>query len=481
VQSNDSSIGDILQQLQQKLGPQFSKPGGAAQPQPATAFSSSSSSSKDSSADALRAMPAAGSTADAGAAVAKFSRRRGRPRLLLKEQQQKEQQQRIRSKQHQRALLKEQKVVAFQQLQASADVLLQQRPPSASASSSRATEQSSSSSKPKSQSSTRTTAGGSTAVSSSSSSSGKSKKVKSLAQPRTRRRIGESIADSTGEVGWSADLGPLPPGVAAVVASTAAPVEVQRQLLRSLVAGQGVPSSRHVLARRLMHFDQACQLLGGPERAASILERDSSLLLMAPAVLQRKLKQLQELLALASPGAAADGSSSASSTPEAAELADAAAAGSRRQAVGSSSSSSSSGDGAYRVSGEVLGLLRSHPGLLRLSAAGLEQRLASLQASLGLASKQEALQVRLQAPIPKHLNLPAQYGECLWAWCEGVCRGRGMLVCKEHACCLECCSRDVTALHGPHANKCCSVLPPSESRVCWRLNYAASLLICSCR
>jgi hypothetical protein len=343
VRSNDSSIGDILQQLQQKLGPQYSKPGGVAQLRPATA--TSSSNSIGSSADTPRATPAVDSTADAGAGVAASSAASSRRRVRQQQHQQQLllKQQSKRSKQQQRASVKEQKAAAFQQLQAAADVLLQHRPSSASASSSRATEQSSSSSsrvRQKSQGSTLT-------------STSNSKQLRPPAQPRTRRRTRDSIItaaataqgaaaaqaaggfmEPTGAVSWHDDLGPLPPGVAAVVAGTAAPVEVQRQLLRSVVAGHGVPSNSHILARRLMHFDQASQLLGGPERAASILERDSSLLLMAPAVLQRKLKHLQELLASSAPlGAAADVSVSASSTREAAELADAAAAGQQAAAV----------------------------------------------------------------------------------------------------------------------------------------------------
>jgi hypothetical protein len=190
-------------------------------------------------------------------------------------------------------------------------------------------------------------------------------------------------------------------------------MEVQRQLLRSLAAGHGVPRNSRILARRVMHFDEASQLLGGPERAASILERDSTLLLMAPAVVQRKLKHLQQLLSSAAaaaplPGAvaAADVDGSSSSALHLSELPSAA------HTVGRSSSSS---DGQFYVSAEVLGLLRSHPGLLRLSAAGLEQRLASLQASLGLASKQEVLQVVRWQPRVLSMSEAALQDKVHWA------------------------------------------------------------------
>ncbi|KAF6253688.1 hypothetical protein COO60DRAFT_1642975 [Scenedesmus sp. NREL 46B-D3] len=301
ARSNDSSIGDILHQLQQKLGPQYSKPGTASPPMLARA-------SSGSIAPASRPKPAAvaGSGTAGDAAAASSARRHAhQQQLLLTEQQQK-----VRSKQRKKAQAKEQKAAAFNQLQAAADLELKQRPPTASVSRSKATERSRSS---------RSIANSQTAA------------AAAAAGPWSLRGSAEG-------------LGSLPPGVAAVVASTAAPAVVQRQLLRSLASGHG---------RKLKHLQQL--LASAPAAAAAAAD---------PA-----------------PASAGIYSSSVAELPAAATAAQMAR------------SSSSSGDGAWRVSAEVLGCVRSHPGLLRLSAAGLEQRLASLQASLGLASKQEVLQV----------------------------------------------------------------------------------------
>jgi hypothetical protein len=47
----------------------------------------------------------------------------------------------------------------------------------------------------------------------------------------------------------------------------------------------------------------------------------------------------------------------------------------------------------------VLGVVMSHPGILRLSADRLAARLAALQECLGLSSRAEVLQVRAGADL----------------------------------------------------------------------------------
>jgi hypothetical protein len=396
--SNDSSIGDILQQLQLKLGPQYSKPGSAASAKAIGSDSNNMAAGAPQPQQPQQLQPVVNSSsaAAADAAASASSRRRLRHQQQLKDQQQKE-----HIRQHQKTQLKEQRAAAFQQLQVTADVLLKQRPTSATSAGSKAAVHNRSSSRVGTASSKKTA-----------SSSRSASQAGPSVRPRTRRRVSNSVttatqaADSVAEAAangsqdmqgsgaWDEEsLGPLPPGAAAIVASSAAPVAVQQHLLRSLAAGHNVPRNCRTLARRLMHFDEASQLLGGPERAASILERDSTLMLMAPAVLQRKLERLQQLLASMQAAGPLDGgdvsSSSSNHSSSVLHSRDLSTA-----LVTTSSSSSSSGDKQFHVSAEVLGLLRSHPGLLRLSAAGLEQRLASLQAALGLGSKQEVLQVR---------------------------------------------------------------------------------------
>jgi hypothetical protein len=201
------------------------------------------------------------------------------------------------------------------------------------------------------------------------------------------------------------------------------PIAVRQKLQKQLLSGRSSLPKPHLLQRRLQPFQHLCELLGGESTATDILERDVSIMMMPSAVLQRKLHNLQQLLstpAALPAGSSSNGSSSSSTSSSCQVLAEEAAIygsstyGDRGIAASTKSSNNSSnsspGDVRAKVDTEavdavvkplapdavgavVLAVVRSHPGVLRLSTEALSGRVHALQRTLGLNNGEEVLQV----------------------------------------------------------------------------------------
>jgi hypothetical protein len=169
---------------------------------------------------------------------------------------------------------------------------------------------------------------------------------------------------------------------------------------------------------RLMPFATAAQLLGGRAKATEILSRDITIMLMDPDVLAAKLHNLQQLLsgdADWSPGAQQQQQQGATqhgkqqqqqyskqAQQKHAVLAVGAVQAQQQQPQEvvvlhtpqqQEQQQQQQQQQQACVSDDVLALVTSHPGILRLNADRLVARLVALQECLGLGSRGEVLQV----------------------------------------------------------------------------------------
>jgi hypothetical protein len=243
----------------------------------------------------------------------------------------------------------------------------------------------------------------------------------------------------------------LTPDLVAALASTGAPGAVLRRLQQECQTWKGLDTP-DALKGRLMPFATAAELLGGHQKAADILSKDATVMLMDPGVLREKLENLERLLAASGDGSfqlhhhhqqqqhallavavmqdkptevvvvhAQQQQQQQAPGLQQQQQQEAATAGSQNSpqqqlqqqqqqqqqqrqmqdgegaalTVGSEQSSQQQQQQQQQqcVSQDVLSLVSSHPGILRIRVDRLADRLVALQKCLGLDSREEVLQV----------------------------------------------------------------------------------------
>jgi hypothetical protein len=161
-----------------------------------------------------------------------------------------------------------------------------------------------------------------------------------------------------------------------------------------------------------MPFATAARLLGGHDKATDILSRDVTIMLMDPDVLAAKLQNLQQLLSGDADWTPAAQQQQQQQQQRHAVLAVGAMQAQQQQpqeVVVLHTPQQQQQQQQQFVSDDVLALVTSHPGILRLNADRLAARLLALQEALGLGSRGEVLQVR-------HTGIALGCGLCKFQW-----------------------------------------------------------------